>query len=105
MSGSGGGGYEPPQVAKFDCNSGSIHTAVSSVDLEVLNNQNNGDILQVELSEIETIILEDGNGEILGSVVHANTADLVECIKRGNNYEAVITSITALTCRVKIERV
>ena len=104
MSGSGGGGYELPQIAKFNCTSGIINTTVSSVDLKVLNNQNNGDILLVELSEIETVILVDGNGEILGSIVHPNTPDLIECIKRGNSYEAEITSITPATCRVKIQR-
>ncbi|MCW4452165.1 hypothetical protein OK344_08080 [Kaistella sp. BT6-1-3] len=105
MSGSGGGGYVPPQSAKFDCNTGIINTSVSSVDLTVLSSQNIGDILQVELSETETVVLSDGNGEILGSIIHTNTADLIECIKSGNEYEAVITSINTPSCRVKIERI
>lgn len=105
MSGSGGGGYEPPQSAKFDCDTGIITTSVSSVDLDILSSQNIGDILQVELSETETVILLDGNGEILGSIIHTNTADLIECIKRGNEYEAAITSINTPTCRVKIARI
>jgi len=105
MSGSGGGGYVPPQSVKFDCESGIINTAVASVDLTVLSAQSIGDILQVELSDIEAVILLNGNGEILGSIVHHNTPELIECIKKGNNYQATITSIITPACRVKIERI
>jgi len=105
MSGSGGGGYIPPQSVKFDCESGIINTTVSSVDLAVLSTQSVGDILQIELSNTETVILLNGNGEILGSIVHSNTAELIECIKKGNNYQATITSIITPACRAKIERI
>jgi len=105
MSGSGGGGYIPPQSAKFDCVIGIINTAVSSLDLGVLANQKVNNILQVELSPNETVILLNGNGEILGSIIHPNTTDLIECIKLGNTYEALITSINTPVCRVKIEKI
>ncbi len=105
MSGSGGGGYRAPESAKFDCDTGIININVSSIDLTVLTNQNNGDILQVELSITEVVTLIDKNGEILGSIVHPNTVDLIECIKEGNEYEAIITSINTPTCHVKIERI
>lgn len=99
------GGYIPPQSAKFDCAIGIINTTVSSVDLTLLSKLTLGDVLSVELSEDETVILVNGNGEILGSIVHPNTADLILCIKQGNEYEASIVSINVPACTVKIERV
>ena len=105
MSGSGGGGYVPPQSVKFNCESGIINTAVSSVDLAVLGTQRTGDVLEVELSELETVILVNSNGEILGSIAHRSTPELIECIKNGNIYQAEITSINIPACNVKIERI
>lgn len=104
MSGSGGGGYVPPQSVKFDCESGMINTAVSSIDLAVLANQRVGDVLDLELSEIETVILVNRNGEILGSIAHRSTIELIDCIKKGNHYQATITSINTPACIVRIER-
>ncbi|TDS52419.1 hypothetical protein [Myroides indicus] len=104
MSGSGGGGYVPPQSVKFDCKSGIINTAVSSIDLDVLKNHRVGDILEIELSQFETVTLSNRNGETLGSIAHRSTAELIECIKNGNKYQATITSISMPACNVKIER-
>lgn len=105
MSGSGGGGYEPPQRTKFNCDTSIIITDISSIDIEVLNNHVVGDILDVVLGSNDNIILEDGNGEILGSILHLNTSDIVECIKKGATYSATITIINTPSCRVKIQRV
>lgn len=105
MSGSGGGGYVPPQSVKFDCESGIINTAVSSVDLTVLATQRVGDTLSIELSEIETVILVNGNGETLGSIAHRSTIELIDCIKNGNEYQATITSINTPACNIRIERI
>jgi transcriptional regulator CtsR len=105
MSGSGGGGYIPPQSVKFDCESGIIYTAISSIDLDVLVTQRVEDILDIKLSEHETVILINRSGEILGSIVHRNTPELIECIKKKNQYQATITSIKNPMCSVKIERI
>lgn len=105
MSGSGGGGYVPPQSVKFDCESGILSTAVSSIDLAVLATQRIGDLLTIELSEIDAVILVNGNGETLGSIAHRSTVELIDCIKRGNDYQATITSINTPACNVRIERI
>lgn len=105
MSGSGGGGYVAPQSIKFDCQSGIINTAVSSIDLAVLATHSVGDVLEIELSEHETAILVNTNGEILGSIVHRSSKELIECIIKGNIYEATIISINSPVCNVRIERV
>jgi hypothetical protein len=101
MCGGSSGGYIPSPRAGFDCEIGVITTNVSSVDLNVLATHSVGDILDVLLQD-NIVVLENGNGEILGSVLHVNIRELKECIKRGNGYEAVITSINNTQCKVKI---
>lgn len=105
MSGSGGGGYEPPQRTKFNCDTTIIVTDISSIDIKVLNKHVVGDILEVLLGSNDNLILEDGDGEILGAVLHLNTSDIVECIKNGATYNATITIINTPSCRVKIQKV
>lgn len=105
MSGSGGfGGYEAPARAKFDCLTGIVTLRVSSIDLNVLATLSVGDILEVEISHSGALILVDANGQSLGSAMHHNTRDIINCIKLDNNYVATIVSITSPTCTVKITR-
>ena len=104
MGGSGSGGYSAPQKIKFDCENGQIITAVSSIDLNSLQKHKVDDILSISISQKNSIVLEDGNGEILGSVLHSNTSALLECIRNGNVYYAKIISIEGLACRVLIKR-
>ncbi|WP_339863738.1 hypothetical protein [uncultured Algoriphagus sp.] len=104
MSGSGGGGYVPPQRNNFDCETGIIITNVSSINLTVLLKHTVGVFLNVTIGPNEQILLEDGDGEILGAVLHSNISDLIECIKNGAQYEAEIQRINTPTCVVKITR-
>jgi len=104
MSGSGGGGYVPPQRNQFDCESGFILTNISSINLNVLAKHTIGVMLDVIIGDNEQVLLEDGDGEILGAILHSNTPDLIECIKNGTEYEAEIQTINTPTCKVKITR-
>lgn len=104
MSGSGGGGYEPPQRTKFDCYTSIITTTVSSLNVIVLEKRKIGDILEVVFGKNESLLLEDGNGEILGAILHLNTPDIIDCIKNGVIYEAEVQSINSPACRVQIRR-
>jgi hypothetical protein len=105
MSGSGGGGgYDPPPAVKFNCKTSYIKTVISSINLAVLNKHNVGTILTVAIDENDTVIIEDGDGEILGSILHLNSDDLVECIKAGNEYSAEIIIKTAVSYTVLIKR-
>lgn len=104
MSGTGGGGYVPPQRTVFDCETSRITTNVSSIDIAVLNKHKAGDILNVEIGKNETLVLVDGDGEILGSILHSNTSDIFDCIKNGNEYEAEIINISSPACKVLIKR-
>ncbi|WP_143559423.1 hypothetical protein [Sphingobacterium sp. JB170] len=103
MSGSGGfGGYEPPPAAAFNCLSSSITTKLSSVDLALLPNIVIGDILEVEVNDRRTLVVLEGNGVLLGSVIHTNSGDVIACIDAGNSYEAEVVQLTPLTCTVTI---
>ncbi|MGE9311083.1 hypothetical protein ACLOAU_05535 [Niabella sp. CJ426] len=104
MSGSGSGGYVPPQRTKFDCDSSIIKTNVSSIDLTILSKHEIGNILNVELGENEALLLEDGDGETLGAILHSNTTDIIDCIKQGAEYEAEILTINFPACKVEIRR-
>ncbi len=104
MSGSGGGGYIPPQRNIFDCETSIIVTNVSSINIVVLAKHTVRVLLEVVLGENGEVLLEDGDGEILGAILHANTPDLIECIANGADYEAEIMSINTPVCRVKITR-
>ncbi len=104
MSGSGGGGYIPPQRNVFNCETGIIITNVSSIDLVVLAKHKVGVLMEVVLGKNREVLLEDGDGEILGAILHSNTPDLIECITDGANYEAEILNINTPVCRVKITR-
>lgn len=105
MSGSGGGGYVPPQRAKFDCKNGQIITMLSSIDLIVLKKLAVGTILEVEIGASESLVVIDADGETVGSIVHPSTSDIIECIKSGNQYESEIIEINFPACKVKIKSI
>ena len=102
MSGSGGGGYVPPQRNAFDCETSVITTYVSSVDNTVLAKHRIGTILSLTIGRNNELLLEDGDGEILGALLHTNTSDIIECIIQGADYKAEIQKIASPSCIVYI---
>jgi hypothetical protein len=104
MSGSGGGGYMPPQRVFFDCQTSVITSSVSSINITVLDKHKIGNVLNIEIGSSNALVLEDGDGEILGAILHLNTSDIIECIKGGAEYEAEILDIKSPACRVLIRR-
>ena len=104
MSGSGGGGYVPPQRTKFDCDTSKIITIVSSIDIAVLKKHSVGVFLDVIINVGGALVLEDGDGEILGAILHLNTSDIISCIENGTEYEAEIVKINFPSCTVKIQK-
>ncbi|HET8885446.1 MAG TPA: hypothetical protein VFM70_03745 [Salinimicrobium sp.] len=102
MGGSGGGGYIPPQRNEFDCETSSIVTNVSSINLTVLAKHTVGTVLEVVIGKNGEVLLEDGDGEILGAILHINTPDIIDCMENGAEYQAEIQRINTPTCTVKI---
>ncbi len=105
MCGSGGGGYIPPQSTKFDCKNGQITITLSSVDLIVLRNLLLGTILEVEIGANGSLVVINADGEIVGSIIHPNTADIIDCINNGNHYNGEVVEIDFPACRIKIKSV
>ena len=104
MSGSGGGSYIPPQRNNFDCEKSIIITEVSSIDILVLAKHKIGIFLELVLGKNKEVLLEDGDGEILGAILHLNTLDLIGCIENGTEYKAEIQRINTPACTVKITK-
>jgi hypothetical protein len=103
MSGGGGGGYDPPVRAKFSCETGQIVSKIASVDLKVLAKLKVGNILDVEVRK-GILMIYDGDGELLGSIIHPNAIEMIECINQDFEYEAEITIINTPSCTVIIKR-
>ena len=94
----------PPQRVFFDCQTSVITSSVSSINITVLDKHKIGNVLNVEIGSSNALVLEDGDGEILGAILHLNTSDIIECIKGGAEYEAEILDIKSPACRVLIRR-
>lgn len=101
--GSGSGGYNPIPSSGFNCIYGVIETSLVSVDFELLKKYSIGDILNVDMLGA-TVVIENNDGEVLGSVLHPNLEDLKKCIEQGNEYQAEITKIQPSACHVRISR-
>jgi len=101
MSGGNSGGYIPSPTTKFDCQNGEILTRLSNIDPDVLNQHQVGNVLDVSIID-NSVVVENENGEILGSILHINVSELKECIEGGNDYSAEIIEIINSICRVKI---
>lgn len=103
MSGSSGSNYIAPKEMKYDC-IGKITSTVSSINLLVLKKHKVGDILDVIIGLNEALLLEDGDGEILGSILNMHTSEIIECIQAGYTYKAHIVSISTPACKVEIRK-
>ncbi|MCU4157455.1 hypothetical protein J1N10_15870 [Carboxylicivirga sp. A043] len=100
MSGSSRG-YVPTYSSDYECDKGTIVTNLASPDYTVLAQHNVGEILTISILS-NNIVVENNNGEILGSVIHEHTEKLKECIAQGNIYSAKIIQLNDYTCKVKI---
>lgn len=100
MSGSSRG-YVPTYSSDYECDKGIITTNLASPDFLVLSHHNVGDILSVNILS-NNVVVENNNGEVLGSVIHEHTEKLKECISQGNTYSAKIIQLNDYTCKVKI---
>jgi hypothetical protein len=105
MSGSGNGGYVPPQKTIFACETSTISTTLSSVDLDLLKKLEVGDKLEVLIGARDTLVVNNNDGELIGSIIHGNTSDIIECIKEGTEYEATVLAINFPSCRISIKSI
>jgi len=95
----GTGGDDDPCDIHFE-------TALNSVDEIAVKNVTRGMSLQIELVEENKIprLRAALNGIPIGVISHPNAIAIIGCIKRGNNYVAVVTERQGNLCRIRVER-
>jgi len=106
MGGSGGGGgggsYTPPRTKSSSCEELEFSTHLSSPVVEVLKSIEVGDELEITLSASGTACVAIFEGKIAGSILGANLIQLINCIKAGNRFIAVVTTIDGARCVVTV---
>lgn len=100
--GIGGGGRHGG--SRFDCEDFTAKAAIRSPKKEIIKTISHGDILFLTLeNRAAPILVVTDDGEIAGSLVVPEQADLVRCINKGNQYIAIVEKIEGGTCIVYIQ--
>ena len=101
MSGSGGGGGSSGFEPILDCDSISFNTDINSPQVDAIRGLKARDRLSVVLDNDKVVIQRDA-GDILGSVNWSSIARLIECLREGFEYVAVVRDIQDGLIRVHI---
>lgn len=75
---------------------------LASPNAQVIGNLVAGTVLAVLLQENPLRVVAVHQGAIAGSITSARLADIIECIRRGQAYEARVTQIAGALVRVEI---
>jgi hypothetical protein len=105
MSGSGGGGFSGGfDVIEVTCEKLVIDTQLSSPKEDVVDLIQDGDILDVALTQMAggTVIVVLHNGQIAGGLASPQLLQLRRCIESGTEYVAKVTSKRAGQIRVRV---
>lgn len=92
-----------PEASTDPCNIIEA-TTLNSPDPTVLAMLREGDELDIELQEQPTrrlLAIRDGN--VAGSITSASHAGIVQCIRTGREYRAIVRSIRGGFCQVEIQ--
>jgi len=93
MSGSGGGGGNTSVEPVMNCASISFNTDINSPHEEALEGLKARDKLDVVLSNNTVVVVRQDTGDTLGSVNWSSIARLIECLRDGFEYVAVVRDI------------
>lgn len=83
-----------------DCDNINIITDLQNIQSSI-KDYKVGDSLDVELEIMETITVSGEYG-LCGNVTSTAAQRLINCLKKGRQFEATIISIDVLSCRVRI---
>lgn len=102
-----GGGIFPSALKEEGdtCLNMVIITNLASVDVDVLNKAQVGDILPVEEQSLDGPVIVLKDGDILGTVLSSHLIRLLNCMNDGTRYKAEIIKIEDAICQVKISAV
>jgi hypothetical protein len=101
----GGGGFASFRFNSqdFPCSGKKINTQLSSPNAEVIATLAPGDILDIELLFSKTRLVAVADGEVAGVIVNKEMLKIIECMKKGFNFQAVVRSVFNGRCAITIE--
>src|ERR1035437_6899779 len=86
-----------------DCSSIIEHTILNSPDPKVLSKLKVNDQLQLEAkTDRGPLVAIDSSGNIAGSITSGILAQLLDCIKKGYKFIAIIEEMDGGKCKVEI---
>lgn len=102
MSGSPKPGY-PPTPPANPCTRLSFQATVNSPKPDVIGHLAVGDVLDVVLNPQGQGVVLEHNGQLAGSIVGSQVAQLVNCINSGFAYQGTVVQVSGGYCVVRID--
>ena len=96
----GGGSFE--EVPELDCLNIGGETKVISPTMVYFGNASIGELLKVKLDDLTVVLLDDSDNEV-GGINPVWIATLVDCMKKGNKYNAEIKKMNGASIDVFIQ--
>lgn len=84
----GGGGASGPNPCMF-----TEITNLSSPNAAVVSNVTVGSVLAISLQQTPLRVVAMSGGALAGSITSARLADIIQCLRAGQQYEARVTAI------------
>lgn len=101
MSGSGGGPFDFG-IPKRDCKSVSSRAIINSPDATNISLLEIGSILNLSLQTNRGPILAYYKNNLLGSVLAASLADIIECMDSGTSFQGKVIVLNGAHCEILI---
>ena len=87
------------------CSKQVINTQLSSPNEEIIKTLKKGDVLAIELISSRHTLVALFEDEIAGVIVNKEMIKLIDCIKKGQSFEAVIRNIIGGMCAITIKSI
>lgn len=100
----GGGGFTSFRFNSqdFPCSGKQINTQLSSPNADVITTLSVGDILSIRLLRGGFILVAMSGTEVAGVIVNKEMLKIIECMKKGFAFEAVVRGVFNGRCAITI---
>ena len=100
----GGGGFSSFRFNSqdFPCSGKQINTQLSSPNAEVISTLSAGDVLDIRLLRGKSILIATAGTEVVGVIVNKEMLKIIECMKNGFAFQAIVRSIFSGRCAITI---
>ena len=92
--------YSSSNYSEDKCDTVNFKTLLLNIQPVVINHSA-GDILEVQLDSAENVIVT-GKFGICGNITSLESLLVVECLKKGKLFKAVIISVSSTSCEVTV---